>query len=78
MSRIVRAFLAASMLAGIAVAHAGEAVKGLDANGIRKNGLDANGFRKNGLSMNRPALNGAGTETAPQLSGIALNQVGVR
>ena len=68
MSHYFRAFLVVSMLVGMASTHAG----------FRKNGEDHNGFRKNGIQLNRLAFNGAKVDAQPQLSGIALDRVGVR
>ena len=68
MSHLLRVFLVASMLVGMANSHAG----------FRKNGEDHNGFRKNGIQLNRIAFNGAKAEVQPQLSGIALDRIGVR
>ena len=76
MSHAFRVFLVTSMLVGIASAHAGEALRSPEPKGISENGLSVNGFRKNGMSLNRLAFNG--TQARTQLSGIALDRIGVR
>lgn len=73
MSHILRAVLAASMLAGIASAHAGEA-----SNGLHLNGITLNRLAFNGLSQNRLAFNGTKAEAPSQLSGISLDRVVLR
>lgn len=76
MSHLLRAILVASMLAGVAGSHAGEAAHRQDLNGARKNGLDQNGIRKNGIQLNRLAFNGI--EADRHLNGAPLQSLRVR